>query len=240
VLPSSSPPVKTVLTVTRIYTHISFSLVSEAEKVILVQALHGGGVGVHAPDSTVQDAIHDDAVEGLRLAETEVPQTHATVALVGGDARLHVRDGGAFKPANSIELKAAVEDYCSDNAVAASIYGSFSEWNTSMVTDMSFLFGMYTSSDNDDNHNGHNHFGGYDVDYPKSNCGRTFNEDISGWSVDQVTTMDYMFWGANFFDQDLSVWNTSSVTSMSHMFGRASAFNQDIGQWDVSRVTDMG
>ena len=99
-----SPHVKTVLTVTHIYTNISFSLGSDAEKGLLVQACRGGGVGVHAPDSTVQDAILEGAEEGLRLAATELPQTHATVALVEGDARLHVRDAGAFQPANRTEL----------------------------------------------------------------------------------------------------------------------------------------
>ena len=189
---------------------------------------------MHTPDPTVQDVILDRTEEGLRLAETELPQTQATVALVGGDELLHARDAGAFQPANRTELKAAVEDYCSDSAAATSIYGPISEWDTSQVADMSFLFSKYNSSDEhgDD-------FPFYYADYPESNCGTTFNEDISGWIVNQVTTMEYMFWESGVFDQDLSQWNTAKVTSMSHMFEEASAFNQDIGQWDVSNVTNM-
>ena len=35
------------------------------------------------------------------------------------------------------------------------------------------------------------------------------------------------------FNQDISGWDVSNVTDMSSMFSRAASFNQDIGGWDV-------
>ena len=67
----------------------------------------------------------------------------------------------------------------------------------------------------------------------------SFNSDISGWNVDNVTNMSSMFLGAAAFNQDISMWNVGSVTDMSSMFASATAFNQDIGDWDVSSVAVM-
>ena len=62
-------------------------------------------------------------------------------------------------------------------------------WDTSQITDMSFLF--------------------KDV--------WNFNQDISAWDVSQVTNMQAMFQNT-FFDIDLSRWDVSSVTNMFQMF----------------------
>ena len=67
-----------------------------------------------------------------------------------------------------------------------------------------------------------------------------FNQDIGGWDVSNVTTMEAMFHDADAFNQDIGNWNVSSVTDMRWMFEDADAFNQDIGGWNVSSVTDMG
>jgi len=69
--------------------------------------------------------------------------------------------------------------------------------------------------------------------------GSGFNQDISSWDVSNVTNMDSMFFGTTNFDQPLSNWDVSNVTSMDSMFGNTTSFNQDISNWDVSNVIDM-
>ena len=68
----------------------------------------------------------------------------------------------------------------------------------------------------------------------------SFNGNISGWNVSQVTDMSGMFFGAASFDQHLNDWNVSQVTDMSNMFRHAASFDQHLNDWNVSQVTDMG
>jgi len=86
-----------------------------------------------------------------------------------------------------------------------------SNWDTSMVTDMSFMFYKAVS----------------------------FNQEISKWDTHNVTNMSQMFYGATSFNQDISKWDTRNVTNMLWMFASARSFNQDIGGWNTSNVTDM-
>jgi len=92
----------------------------------------------------------------------------------------------------------------------ASFNQDISKWDTSSVTNMSWMFAE----------------------------GSGFNQDISKWDTSSVTDMHSMFGGTH-FNQDISKWDTSSVTDMSWMFTYASYFNQDISKWDTSSVTDM-
>ncbi|MFM8451067.1 MAG: BspA family leucine-rich repeat surface protein, partial [Haliscomenobacter sp.] len=66
-----------------------------------------------------------------------------------------------------------------------------------------------------------------------------FNQDIGGWDVSNVTNMGGMFYQASLFNQDLSGWDVSQVTNMQGLFWLASAFNQNLGSWDISNVTNM-
>jgi surface protein len=102
-------------------------------------------------------------------------------------------------------------------------YGQMHTWNTSRVTDMSYLFS--------------NEF----------NTGTTFdniNDIISGWDVSKVTNMTEMFSFCKTFNQPLNSWviNTSTVenVNMSVMFRYCETFNQPLNNWNVSRVTNMG
>eukprot|EP00971_Amphidinium_carterae_P343858 6483887-Amphidinium_carterae.1 len=91
------------------------------------------------------------------------------------------------------------------------MFGPISSWDTSRVTDMSFLFVPF----------------------------ETFNSPIGGWNTTRVTSMAHMFEGAADFDQDIGHWNTENVRDMSFMFYRTARFDHDISKWDTGRVTDM-
>lgn len=67
----------------------------------------------------------------------------------------------------------------------------------------------------------------------------TFNLDISGWDVSNVTTLQGAFRNASSFNQDIGNWDVSNVTNLQGAFYGATAFNQDIGSWNVSNVTTL-
>ena len=106
----------------------------------------------------------------------------------------------------------------------ASITG-ISDWDTSSVTNMSYMFSL----------------AGYSA--------TTWSiGDLSSWNTSSVTSMSNMFnsagRSATTFSLDLSSWNTSSVTVMSSMFYQAgySATTFSLGNlssWDTSNVTNM-
>ena len=120
--------------------------------------------------------------------------------------------------------------WVSDPTAAAKTYGPIEAWDTSKVTEMSWLFCIRTSWFDDKPQ--------YDDKcvLPK---GSSFNEDIGDWDVSAVTDMNNAFHENNAFNQDIGKWNTRAVTSMEWMFNEANAFNKDIGKWDVGAVTDM-
>ena len=68
--------------------------------------------------------------------------------------------------------------------------GDISKWDTSNVTDMSYMF-----------------------QYAKE-----FNQPIGSWDVSNVTNMSYMLCNAENFNQDISRWDVSNVTYMKEMF----------------------
>lgn len=84
-------------------------------------------------------------------------------------------------------------------------------WNTSSVTNMSYMF---------------------------SQAGN-FNQPLNNWNTASVTNMDWMFHYLTQFNQPLSNWNVSNVTSMLHMFHLCTAFNQDLSNWNVTDVQNM-
>lgn len=108
---------------------------------------------------------------------------------------------------------AEVQNFSSMFSGSSSLIGtsSFSNWNTSMATNMSNMF----------------------LGAAK------FNQDISSWQTANVTDMSLMFMGARSFNQPIGSWNTAKVTNMNRMFLGASAFNQNINSWETGSVTDM-
>ena len=141
-----------------------------------------------------------------------------------------------YKMKDSKELRKAVKLWLRDESKAITKYGHISLWDTSKVTDMSFMF-WWDSNFNED-------IGGWDTSNVTNMCtmfrGATnFNQDIGGWDTSKVTDMMFMFRDATKFNQDIGGWNTSNVTYMRFMFSDATKFNKDyIINWDTSKVID--
>ncbi len=107
-------------------------------------------------------------------------------------------------------------------------YGHISYWDTSNITDMSYLIRYHQDS----------------VPHPLPaiigfsyvSC---FNESIERWDVTNVTTMEGMFSLCTTFNRPLNTWNVSNVTSMKKMFYQCRCFNQPLSNWLTSSVIDM-
>ena len=140
-----------------------------------------------------------------------------------------------------------------------------SNWDTSKVTDMGFMFFKAN--------NGNFDLTNWDVaqvtSFENAFSESTSSFDLSNWELSSASDMRKMFldtddfdgdfgvssWkiggnvvtidmsqlfkGSN-FNGDLSNWDVSQVTNMDSMFSSNNVFNQDIGSWDTSKVTDMG
>lgn len=139
-----------------------------------------------------------------------------------------------FKPSSLKELSDAVDLWCNNRRFAIKKYGHISVWNTSMITNMAYLFsGKKEFNDN---------IGDWDTskvtDMQGMFCNaESFNQDIGRWNVSNVINMNNMFWNAKHFNQDISNWNTSSVRDMTEMFCKAGEFNQNLSNWKVCLAT---
>ena len=144
---------------------------------------------------------------------------------------------------------------------------NLSKWNTSGVTDMTYLFVQANATiigiGHWDTKNVQSLYGTFAGD-------ALFDMDWTGvgdWDTSSVTNMNRTFFGAptlpatlnwtvssvtqmvETFGQpttlhpptipDITGWDVSSVQSMAGMFSNAAGFNQDISGWNVSSVTDM-
>ena len=108
-------------------------------------------------------------------------------------------------------LRKWVKRWCEGSLEDVARMPHISTWNTSQVTDMSYLFRDQ----------------------------RNFNDDISAWDTSNVTTMEYLFCFASAFNQPLNDWRVDNVTNMRKMFHSASAVNQPLGKWRVDNVMSM-
>jgi len=110
----------------------------------------------------------------------------------------------------------AVADYFDDRADAVEKYGSIGSWSTCRVTDFDELF--------QDGDYDYQIFGGQEY----------FNEDLNGWNLSSVTSLEYTFVYAENFNGRISDWDVSLSTSFEGCFAYAYSFNQDISGWDVA------
>ena len=101
----------------------------------------------------------------------------------------------------------AVYAWDADPAAAKARYGPIASWDTSGITDMSWLF-----------------------------CDREhFNEDISRWNVSNVVDMSDTFNHATSFNGDLSCWDVGQVRRMIGTFYSATSLDRQLGgAWATS------
>jgi len=102
----------------------------------------------------------------------------------------------------------AVADYFDDRKTAEDLYGVIGSWSTCRITDIAYLFNDV-----------------YD-----------FNEDLNGWNLSSVTTLEYTFssFGSSaIFNGSNSDWDVSSIISFAGCFD-STLFNQNISGWDVT------
>ena len=146
---------------------------------------------------------------------------------------------GFIRPAlDNKSIRKAVKDYIEDGPKKKAVietYGKIENWDTSRVTDMSYLF--KSTKINEDISN-------WDVSNVTDMAGMfayavSFNQPIGGWDVSNVTNMEYMFSYARYFNKPIGGWNVSKVTDMEEMFRDAINFNSPINKWDVSNVKNM-
>jgi surface protein len=95
------------------------------------------------------------------------------------------------------------------NQALSFVGGDLSQWNTSNVEIMSYIF---------------------------DRC-RLFRGDVSLWDVSKVTDIRFAFEFCLEFDGDVSSWNTGNVVNMQGMFKDAWVFSSDVSNWNVASVT---
>ena len=114
------------------------------------------------------------------------------------------------------------------------------DFNTSNVTDMSYMFyncNNLTTLDvsNFDTSNVTNM---YNIFY---NCQSLTSLDVSKWNTGKVINMKYMFQDChNITTLDVNNFNTNNVTDMSYMFANCESLTSlDVSNFDTSNVIDM-
>ena len=88
---------------------------------------------------------------------------------------------------------------------------NISTWDTSAVTDFSYMFASATTS--------------------------LFNGNIEYWDVSSGTTHKSMFYKAQSFNGSIDFWDLSATTDVSYMFQYATSFNQDLSTWQFCATT---
>lgn len=139
-------------------------------------------------------------------------------------AWLPITDLIKYNPANITSYEGLFQLSQADSNVASQI----ASWDTSGATELLYTFANLNNlSDN---------FG--NINYFTS----SWNPDVSGWDVSNVTTMNRTFMGMQHLNQDLSSWNISSMTSMIGSFWGCSRLVSGgrVDQWDMSSVTSNG
>ena len=156
-----------------------------------------------------------------------------------------IEDMVRFKPKSKIELQLALTRYLDPRYNGFNNYtiGPPEIWNTSLITDMSYLFEEATKYIINPDYLNFN-INGWDVSKVTNMEGMfahciKFNSPLDKWDVSKVTNMKLMFWYCHQFDQNINSWDTSSVTDMDSMFWHCYNFNKPLDNWDVRGITNL-
>jgi len=101
-----------------------------------------------------------------------------------------------YEPISNYNLRAATNLYHDSKDEAVKRYGEIESWNTSLITDMDYLF--------------------------KDMSG--FNSNIATWDVSGVRSMKEMFMKARKFNVNIAQWNVSKAQNFDRMFFGAYSF----------------
>ena len=219
----------------------------------MINMLNSSGIDVNNYNNILNDWSNKSppndvnfTASGLKYSSTGVPGRTKLI----NDFSWSIKNDTliTFQPATKEDLQIAVDNWVlldGDTDKDTSTYNDvpISDWDTSLIVDMSNLF-ENKETFNDD-------IGNWDTSNVE-NMGKmflravNFNKPLNSWNVSKVTNMQYMFSGYiengiitySLFNQPLSDWVVSNVTQMGSMF-IFSEFNQDINNWDVSNVKFM-
>ena len=117
-----------------------------------------------------------------------------------------------------------------------------SNLDTSLVTDMSYMFNYCTSLTEITGLKNLNTSNVINMEGAFESCRSLNSLDLSGWNTSKVTSMAYMFEGCtDLVSLDLSGWNTSKVTNMVFMFGGSISLTEIKGleSLNTSNVIEM-
>ena len=116
-----------------------------------------------------------------------------------------------------------------------------SKFNTSKVTNMEGMFNSCLSLDTITGLENLNTSNVTNMMYMFRDCGSLNSLDLSSFNTSNVTNMNSMFQNCELLiSLDLSGWNTSKVTDMSDMFSGCIQLNSlDLSSFDTSNVEDM-
>lgn len=176
-------------------------------------------------------------VEMLRSVPVESANCFKSLEYIGPDSGL-VYMLSSFEGAAHIRHVAAPPSsvtYMGGLFKNSGFNGDISGWNTSNVTNMSFMFDGATKFNRP--------IGGWDVSKVTRfgmmfNGATSFNQPIGGWDMTSASMIDGMFQNATSFNQDLP-WTTPNITTIGAIFSGATSFNGDISNWDVSKVANF-
>ena len=116
-----------------------------------------------------------------------------------------------------------------------------SNWDTSKVTDMRYMFGSCGSLTSLDVSNFETS-NVTDMCYMFNDCQKLTTLDVSNFDTSKVIVMNHMFGGCQILTTlDVSNFDTSKVTNMGYMFNRCySLTTLDVSNFDTSKVTNIG
>ena len=123
-------------------------------------------------------------------------------------------------------IRQEISSWIADRNSSEGRCGHISEWNTSKITDMSWIF-CHLGEGRTHTRDG--------IDY----CGENmtgFNEDLSRWDTSLVTNLKSAFSNNPSFNGDISSWNVGKVTDMAYMFKQTRSFNRSLSSWNVSKL----